>query len=208
MNLVNIVDTHAYIDDHSGIFLHTCSSTSMCVLHTQVRVKLVGILCVFPWGRGSFWEDDDVIILVSAENITVCLPCDAHTVYAMLFCSSLSLRLPPSRPPSLLSTHSQEEQLFGFYVDLLCVVLPRSKLYPKWNTTARSSVSIHLTYVSYIYMLTSSPPHFFFQWLLQWCPVLLHTDRDTAAGGMYIIMGFLWLVRVPVLIVAGYCNGE
>ena len=28
------------------------------------------------------------------------------------------------------------------------------------------------------------------------------TDRDNAAGGMYIIMGFLWLIGVPVLVVA------
>ena len=49
MNLVNIVATHAYIDDHSGIVLHTCSATSMCALHTQVRVHLVGIPCVLPW---------------------------------------------------------------------------------------------------------------------------------------------------------------
>ena len=27
------------------------------------------------------------------------------------------------------------------------------------------------------------------------------TDRDNAAGGMYIIMGFLWLIGVPILIV-------
>ena len=32
--LVNIVATHAYIDDHSGIVPHTCSATSMCTLHT------------------------------------------------------------------------------------------------------------------------------------------------------------------------------
>ena len=30
----------------------------------------------------------------------------------------------------------------------------------------------------------------------------LRTDRDNAAGGMYIIMGFLWLIGVPVLVVA------
>ena len=28
------------------------------------------------------------------------------------------------------------------------------------------------------------------------------TDRDNAAGGMYIIMGFLWLIGVPILVVA------
>jgi uncharacterized membrane protein len=28
------------------------------------------------------------------------------------------------------------------------------------------------------------------------------SDKKNAAGGMYIIMGFLWLVGVPVLIVA------
>ena len=61
MNLVNIVATHAYIDDHSGIVPHTCSATSMCALRTQVRVQLVwkilymcvamdtGIICVLPW---------------------------------------------------------------------------------------------------------------------------------------------------------------
>ena len=38
---MNIVATHAYIDDHSGIVHHTCSATSMCALHTQVRVQLV-----------------------------------------------------------------------------------------------------------------------------------------------------------------------
>ena len=27
------------------------------------------------------------------------------------------------------------------------------------------------------------------------------TDQDNAAGGMYIIMGFLWLIGVPVLVV-------
>ena len=44
-----IVHTHAYIDHHSGIVLHICSCTSMCVLHTQVRVQLVRIRCVLPW---------------------------------------------------------------------------------------------------------------------------------------------------------------
>jgi hypothetical protein len=29
-----------------------------------------------------------------------------------------------------------------------------------------------------------------------------HTDQRTAAGGMYIIMGFLWLVGIPVVVVA------
>ena len=33
---MNIVATHAYIEDHSGIVPHTCSATSMCALHTQV----------------------------------------------------------------------------------------------------------------------------------------------------------------------------
>ena len=28
------------------------------------------------------------------------------------------------------------------------------------------------------------------------------TEQKNAAGGMYIIMGFLWLIGIPVLIVA------
>ena len=52
------VHTHAYIDDHSDIVLQTCSCASMCVLHTQVRVQLVGIPCVLPWilMQGSSWQ--------------------------------------------------------------------------------------------------------------------------------------------------------
>ena len=46
---MNIVVTHAYIDDHSDIVLHTCLATSMCALHTQVRGQLVGIPSVLPW---------------------------------------------------------------------------------------------------------------------------------------------------------------
>ena len=72
----------------------------------------------------------------------------AHANYMYISLSlslSLSLSRPPSFPPT--SIHSPEGQLFGFlkfYVDLLCIILPRSKLYPQchWNTTARSSVSI------------------------------------------------------------------
>ena len=28
------------------------------------------------------------------------------------------------------------------------------------------------------------------------------TEQKTAAGGMYIIMGFLWLIGIPVIVVA------
>ena len=49
-----------------------------------------------------------------------------------------------------------------------------------------------------------SPPLFFSDYVngAQFFQNDPHTDWDTAAGGVYIIMGFLSLVRVPVLIVA------
>ena len=57
MNLVNIIDTHAYIDDHSGIVLHTRSSTSMCVLPAYTgQSSAVRIPSVLPWIPTCKWE--------------------------------------------------------------------------------------------------------------------------------------------------------
>ena len=56
-----------------------------------------------------------------------------------------------------------------------------------------------------VYLMNSSPPSFFISVYFsgaQFCNNDPRTDRDNAAGGIYIIMGFLWPIGVPVLIVA------
>ena len=32
--------------------------------------------------------------------------------------------------------------------------------------------------------------------------VTVHSEQKNAAGGMYIIMGFLWLIGIPIVVVA------